>query len=294
MNNIQKHYEWKCRCCGEVFLSRRKLSNHRKENHSISGKSKFAGNHFIPITKCQYCDRTFTNSSGLTLHEKSCVNNPNRIEIKGHPISDKVREKISKSMKELYKGKSIWAPQIEKRKSYAEQYFDNIFPDAKRNYHVNRFFLDLAWPDKKCYIEVNGEQHYTKEGILHDGEREQILKEEGWFLISKIRWKDFQKLPLNQRESFIEGLKISIENRKVIECPIIENNKSPYKETPYKEKWNNLKKVRWELIQESQIDFQKFGWVKKISEIFGIAENKAGKYIRKNYPDFYETCYKRK
>lgn len=34
------------------------------------------------------------------------------------------RKKLSESMKRVYKNKSIWRTQIEKRKSIAEQYFD--------------------------------------------------------------------------------------------------------------------------------------------------------------------------
>lgn len=59
-------------------------------------------------------------------------------------------------------------------------------------------------------------------------------------------------------------------------------------------KKEQLKEERWEIIQESDINFSKFGWVKELSALFGICENKAGKYIRDNYPEFYKTCYKRK
>ena len=59
-------------------------------------------------------------------------------------------------------------------------------------------------------------------------------------------------------------------------------------------KKEQLKEERWEIIQESGINFSKFGWVKELSALFGICENKAGKYIRDNYPEFYKTCYKRK
>lgn len=54
-----------------------------------------------------------------------------------------------------------------------------------------------------------------------------------------------------------------------------------------------LKKERWEIIQNSNIDFAKYGWVNKIAKLFGICCCKAGSYIRKNYPEFYKTCYKR-
>ena len=48
------------------------------------------------------------------------------------------------------------------------------------------------------------------------------------------------------------------------------------------------------MIQQSNIDFSKFGWVKEVSKLFGISENKAGTYIAKNFPEFYKSCYKRK
>ena len=66
--------------------------------------------------------------------------------------------------------------------------------------------------------------------------------------------------------------------------------KEETKKVSQKEK---LRQKRWKLIQQSNIDFTKFGWVKEISKIFGIAENKAGKYIRNNFPEFYKTCFVR-
>lgn len=47
-------------------------------------------------------------------------------------------------------------------------------------------------------------------------------------------------------------------------------------------------------IQQSNIDFSKFGWVKELSKMWNIAENKAGKYVRKHFPDFYKNkCFVR-
>ena len=62
----------------------------------------------------------------------------------------------------------------------------------------------------------------------------------------------------------------------------------------YRGDFINLKNKRWAIIQESNIDFTKYGWVKEIARLFGIAENKAGEYIKKNFPDFYKNCYVRK
>ena len=65
-------------------------------------------------------------------------------------------------------------------------------------------------------------------------------------------------------------------------------------ESSYFIKNKELEKKRWEQIQQSNIDFSKFGWVKELSEIWGIASNKAGKYVKKHFPDFYkEKCFQR-
>lgn len=109
-------------------------------------------------------------------------------------------------MKKFYEGKSIWYTQIEKRKSYAEQYFESIFIKAERNYHVGRYFLDFAWIDKKYYVEVDGEQHYTDEGIEHDRIRTEQLKELGWVCIKRIRWSEFKKLSDIEKEKIISDI----------------------------------------------------------------------------------------
>lgn len=62
----------------------------------------------------------------------------------------------------------------------------------------------------------------------------------------------------------------------------------------YEKKLNALEQERWNQIEESNIDFSKFGWVKELSELWHIAPNKAGKYVRKHYPTFYkEKCFVR-
>lgn len=55
-----------------------------------------------------------------------------------------------------------------------------------------------------------------------------------------------------------------------------------------------LELERWSLIESSNIDFSSFGWVKELSKLFNISENRAGVYVKKHYPEFYETkCFKR-
>ena len=291
---MKTYGNWGCVHCNEHFETRRLLQQHIRLVHKDPTKNKFAGDHSIPEKKCLFCERTFTQSSAYTMHIRWCKSNPERQDSYCNRdfknVSEETRKKISNSMKKYYCGSSIWRTQIEKRKSYAEQYFDDCFPEAEKNYHVNRFFLDLAWPDRKVYLEVDGEQHYTKEGLKRDKERDIILENEGWILISRVRWSEFQKLSQEEKEDFIYRVGALVVAHEPHKLDIRSGSiPSPEKISEIQKK----KEDRWNIIQQSNIDFSKFGWVKEVSKLFGISENKAGAYIAKNFPEFYKNCYKR-
>lgn len=48
---------------------------------------------------------------------------------------------------------------------------------------------------------------------------------------------------------------------------------------------------RWKIIQESDIDYTKFGWANKLSKLFGITPQVTMRYVREHYPNFYVNCY---
>lgn len=196
---------WECSICKEVFRTKELLVNHRRDTH----KGNLYANHNC-VVYCQFCGRKSTTKEGNTLHEKFCKLNPNKIENpqKGTHLSEETKKKVSDKMKEVYKNKSRWATQLEKRKSFAEQYFDNLFPELKQNYHVLRYFLDLANPEKKLYIEIDGEQHYTDQKVVeHDKARTEELLKEGWVCVKRIRWSDYKKLSFEERSNLIKELK---------------------------------------------------------------------------------------
>ena len=112
----------------------------------------------------------------------------------------------SEKMKKRFKGISIFATARENRKSYPEEYFEKIFSTAERNYHVDRYFLDFAYPDKKFYVEVDGEQHYTEDGVKHDKLRTEILESLGWICIERIRWKEYIKLDSEERIRYVNSI----------------------------------------------------------------------------------------
>ena len=207
-------YSWKCSWCDETFDTRRKLQSHRRTHYTDEWYAAHPGcnknSHANPLATepCRYCGKVCKYVSGLHLHEKCCPNNPARVYLRKQSeiMSDETKKKISESLKQYYSGRSIWYTAETHRQSYAERYFSKIFVNASRNYHVDRYFLDFAWPDKHIYIEVDGEQHYTEDGIKRDTERTNRLNDCGWRLITRIRWSEYQKMTHDEQHNLVHEL----------------------------------------------------------------------------------------
>jgi len=204
--NIAKYHKpkapygtWKCKWCNNdiIFDTRKQLKEHLKEKHPEKRNAWNKG-----LTK-ETDERV--KQFGQT-YSKRIKNKEISALFAGKKHTDEWRKNHSELQKERYKGISIYATVREKRKSYPEQYFDKIFSDAEKQYHVDSYFLDYAWPYIKLYIEVDGEQHYTESGLLHDKERAEILSKLGWNCITRIRWKNYIKLTTNEKENFINNL----------------------------------------------------------------------------------------
>lgn len=278
---------WFCPLCKETFKTRALLRNHKSTLHYNVDIRKFSEQKF-----CPYCGHGFWYSHIFSQHKNWCEKNPNRISKKGHSISDSTKKKISKKLSSYYRGSSIWRTQIEKRRSYAEEYFNKCFPDAEQQYHVDKYFLDLAWPEKKAYIEIDGEQHYNDPKVIeHDKIRTSSLAELGWVLITRIRWSDFQKLTKFEKENYIHQVGALVVAHKPHKLDIGSGSIPSPDRTDRGSKFEKLRKERWNLLQNSNIDFSKFGWVAEAAKLFGVAPNKAGIYIKKNYPSFYKNCF---
>lgn len=97
------------------------------------------------------------------------------------------------------------------KESYPEKYFREWLQKEKlfseREYQVGRYTLDFAWPERKIYLEIDGSQHHSDYMIKHDEERTKKLSELGWVCVQRVYWPDYKKLNLEERESFLLGLK---------------------------------------------------------------------------------------
>lgn len=204
--------EYKCDYCLKTILGRNALLRHKKEEHNIKNGQQ-------PKIKCycSFCKREFSTRASRNRHENYCTENPNaKTYVGGHPQSIETKKKISSSMKKAHKeGRAgEWVGRHER--SYAEQSWYNIFSNDLgektfiNNFFVKKYWLDFAWPDKKIYFEVDGRTHFTEDGILHDKERTEFLNNEGWTLIGRCNWSEYQKLSREEKEAFVKDIEQKI------------------------------------------------------------------------------------
>lgn len=211
-----------CRHCGKSCKNDNSLRNHErlcKKNPSrkISPFVKWNSTHDAwnkGLTK--ETDKR-VKQSGETLSEgykSGRLVNSNT----GTHHSDEHKKKISEGRKKYLNKHPDKVPYLinhhSKGDSYPEKYFKEVFDNEhieyKQNYYQCGYFLDFAWPEKKIYLEVDGEQHYLDKRIVeHDKVRTQKLLENGWTCIERVRWSEFKHLS-NEKKS--EYLKLVFEN----------------------------------------------------------------------------------
>ena len=122
-------------------------------------------------------------------------------------ISEKRKKFLSEN-----KNSHVWK-RNDKFKSVPCEYFKNILKENLINFieeyspiTSNSFSIDIAFPDKKIGIEINGNQHYNKDKTLKEyyKNRHEIIKKEEWKLFqvhySLVYKKEFI-------DNFIEELK---------------------------------------------------------------------------------------
>lgn len=176
------HGTWKCSKCNEIFETRRKLQDHRKEVHpELVGHAWNKG-----LTK---------ESDNRVLFQSTKRNNgynSGRIQpaFKGKHHSAETKQKLSTSMKKAHAegrahniGECRWKNEPSWPEKWFMQVIENEFEDKnyEREVPFHRFSLDFVWKHKKCVIEIDGEQHYNDPlQQKRDQEKDRLLKEEGW------------------------------------------------------------------------------------------------------------------
>lgn len=203
--------DFTCCHCGKHFSDRFELAFHKKQHLSRSENEFLIYERHKISQTCRFCGRIkITTKGGNTLHEKHCYENPNRV--KGHSMhwTEEQKQKIANGARKAQaegRAHSWW---MNHKTSFAEGYWKDVFKDNENivyNFRVGYYVLDFANLEKKVYFEVDGEQHYTEEGLAHDKERTETLEQQGWKLVSRCRWSLYQKLQKIERENYVSSIK---------------------------------------------------------------------------------------
>lgn len=163
-------------------------------------------------------------------------------------------------------------------------------------FSVFNYSIDIYIPHLNLGLEVNGNQHYDKDKNLTEyyQNRHNKIEEIGIKLI-EIHYTHCFNNKLFEIIDFINKYSINkvldLSNFYTKKDKIIKSKKI----SDFELKRLNLIEERKSLILNSGIDFSKFGWVGKVSEITKINSQGVNKFMKKYLLEFYtNNCFKRK
>ncbi len=298
-----------CKICNKKFKKESGLSTHLSI-HNIDFLTYMNRYENFKIPKCPICGKYAEYIGGI--HFKATCGNELCIKDNSHkPISKTVKNKISNSMKKAHKEGRANNWQDSKKNhnaSYPEIFFikviQNEFDDKNyvSEYRFYQYSIDFAWPQKKLAIEIDGKQHEYENQKISDLNKDKLLNEQGWKVL-RIKWSDMYNNVhdiIKYCNNFINNSEIIIEEQKIeIDYNLLEkllkynNNISPsYMNSLQRQRLIEDRKLK---LQNSNIDFSKFGWVNKVAELFNISPQKVNRWMKKNMREFYEEkCFKKK
>lgn len=219
-NKIQQLY---CQYCGKECLSINSLKNHEcrcKQNPNKINLTYVSENNHKGI--CGWQKRKKNSNKYIKAKElglpKPEISEETKQKLskiwKGRKHSNETKKKISESYKkflETHPDKIGWIINHSSKKSYAEQYFEEVFinENIPLKYHkqIGRYELDFYNEDLMKYVEIDGHQHTDSEyAIQHDKERNKYLENLGWNGI-RINWSEYQKLNFENKQQKIQEIK---------------------------------------------------------------------------------------
>lgn len=276
---------WDCKC-GLNFRTRKLLQEHKKlcnvnkelkpDRSYLHQKDKFI---------CRYCNKQlYTSKSGFASHEKYCINNPQRLENIEKVYTNELRNRISEQRKSYIKAHNgiWWNSRSNCKRSYAEEWVLKILRNDVKDqnfieeFHLGKWFMDFAWPNKKIYLEVDGEQHNWNERKKSDQEKDDFYKSLGWKVL-RLPWKyvcnntaeaikniiDFVDKSLIVDINWVDPNIIKKQQKQNLVCNGQVNVLGiPHSGIVSIEEWENRKN----LIINSGVDLTKFGWISKVME----------------------------
>lgn len=320
---------WVCQYCKAPYKSRRQLQNHYKTCEvKLRSPVNRIGRVYLPEYHAKaIASRQANFAAGLT---------------KRKPCSDETRRKLSIARKKHIaekSGSSTWVnPHI--HRSYAEQYFYDIISNQlgttinwKNNYRTCGYLLDFANLNTKVYFEVDGESHYTVDGLAYDAKRTSELAASGWFLIGRIRWKSYKKLSESDRKTIVDSYLTAFASSDTnvlppikeysVDSAILRKHKTTPKDSKKRQaeiedylrrraiaeqnglirsdghiNGQGIPNSEWNnrksLILNCGVDLMKFGWVSRVVNATGLSKRVVERTIQRFQSEFDGKYFRRR
>lgn len=202
--------QWYCQTCNQYFETKNKLRIH-KHNHPH---------------KCKYCGNEFETEHKMGNHQRFCQLNPNVQQNKKKQISSLRNYYLNLPQDSRWRNKERY---ISKPCQYLKQYLRNeginFYPEYfnPEQFEGHIYSLDIAFPNQKIAIEVNGTQHYKRNGELTDyhQQRHSIVQKAGW-KVYQIPYKN--TFLIQFRQALVQLIKNNIDFTYDYSKEIKENN----------------------------------------------------------------------
>ena len=284
----------------------------KKCDKEISGKdagahSRWCG-HSKNLTRiCKVCGKTFENEDR---RRSLCSDECRHERIVTTFKNDELRKHLSNKRKAYLKNNPEKHPWKRSNKFISEpcQNLKDVL--AKRQIPFaseytpleDRFFaIDIAFPALKLGIEVNGEQHYNRDGTLKNyyQERHNLITAAGWKLYEIHYSICYNAQRLNDivdmliRENDLKNANLSFVMKKK-EKPALKYGS--WKEAGEAQRQRTNEKYmneieRWRSVIDS-VDTTKFGFVEKIAKQLDCSHTHVRRILNKYFPDI--QSFKRK
>lgn len=287
-----------CKYCKETFDTDNKpigwIGNHTRWCHKNPNRNKSKRARKTKV--CPGCEIKFIGRNKYCSLE--CKN-------KNFKLSEEAKKKISDARKNFLlnnpeehpwkKSDKFVSPPCEFFKSYLDS--KNIKYLEEYRPLTDRFFsIDIAFPDLKIGIEINGEQHYNRDGSLTEyyQNRHEKITSVGRELF-EIHYRHafypedvMSKIEIGEQPDYTEYFEEKRKQKKKV-LTKKEIGDKVREETDKK----NIPLIP--IVKNSNIDFSKYGWTSKVAKLLSIKPQKVNKWMKRYMNEFYEEkCFKRK
>lgn len=236
------------------------------------------------IKKCVICKKEH-NKRGKTCGEKECI--------RKCTVTDEFRRKISEGRKKYLKenpDKHPWKRSDKFKSEPCEYLKDRIrnegidFVEEFQPLEDRFFSIDIFFPSKGIGIEVNGNQHYNRDGTLkkYYQERHDLIESSGIKLI-EIPHLNVYKFSLEEILCVSDGVTkyTNFKDKKKKEI----TKQQIQKRNAKMDELSQLVIERRILLDESRIDITKYGWVSKVAKLWDMYPQKVNAFVKSYYPD---------